>query len=156
MPTLKEFSDSVYDVTLRFGGMSEPVVVRVRPFENLQARVKELEDIDGETDEGRLKIYGLACARLESWENMREELPPQYESESAIPRFARHLYKPLNGDDAPPYYLDGDPNAKPRELDIPLKPEALLDVKFPFVLLRNLVQRALEEVDTKKQSGSRR
>lgn len=156
MPTFEQFGESLYDVRLPYG-MGEPVVVSVRPFANLDNYQAELEGLE-DNDDGKLKLYEIACARIASWENVRTTLPASVSSLDDVPGFARHLYQEPDYDnsDIPTekvFYLDGKVDAKSRELDVPLNPQALLEAKAPFALLFDIVKRAMAEVDTKKRSG---
>jgi hypothetical protein len=156
MPTFEQFSESLYEVKLNYG-MGEPVIVSVRPFVNLEGFQAELDGLE-DNDEGRLKLYEIACARLASWQNMRTVLKASVTSLDDVPGFAKHLYQAVENGDAGKvlYYLDGKTDAKPRELDVPFNPQALLEAKAPFALLFDIVKRAMNEVDTKKRSGVNR
>src|SRR5688572_2279062 len=98
MPTFEQFSESLYEVKLNYG-MGEPVIVSVRPFVNLEGFQAEIDGLE-DNDEGRLKLYEIACARLASWQNMRTELKASVASLDDVPGFAKHLYQAAENGDA--------------------------------------------------------
>lgn len=159
MPTIKKFRESVFDVTLDYGFGKDNPKVTVAPFADVESFTRQLAEITDD-DEGRRILYGLICERLESWKNVRDEIPGSVERLEDVPRSYRHLYKQCDvyaeGELPDPlYYLDGNSAASPREVEIPLTVDDLMDFRMDFAIALDIVKRAVQEVDTKKRHGAR-